>query len=101
MKRTSLLSLSRCYTVKATYRSILFLIVRECCERHCRRILQAVEDGYTESSLGLHANQFLPDSGFFRLTISLALALKKVFIIGEGENLFTTGHPPSSHVFIG
>ncbi len=95
MKLTFVLSLVRCSTVKSTYRRYFFLTECECHERDCRSILQAVEDGYTESYIicpggvvGPSSGPIPASSGFFRYATAPALAVQKAFIVGEGENLF-------------
>jgi hypothetical protein len=72
---------------------------------NCRRILQAAEKGHTESYIVCPAAVVGPPSGpvragsvFFKFMSQLALAFKKTFYIGEGENIFyTVGIPLPSY----
>src|SRR6266404_3844333 len=97
MKRTFVLSLLRCCTVKSTHRGSFSSTVCERCELDCRRILQAAENGHTESYIICPAAVVGPSSGpvpansvFFKFMTQLALAFKKSFYVGEGENVFYT-----------
>jgi hypothetical protein len=84
--------------VKSTHRRSFFLTVCVCRVRNCRRrILQAAEKGHTESYIICPAAVVGPSRGpvrantfFFKFLAQLALAFKKTFYVGEGENVFYT-----------
>jgi len=97
MKRTFVLSLLSCCMVRSTYRRSFFLTVCARRVRNCRRILQAAEKGHTESYIICPAAVVGPSRGpvransfFFKFMAQLALAFKKTFYVGEGENVFYT-----------
>jgi hypothetical protein len=95
MKRTFVLSHLRCCTVKSTHRRSFFLTVCVYCLRNCHRILQTSEKGHTESYIicpaavvGRSRGPVPASSVFFKFLAQLAIAFKKTFYVGEGENLF-------------
>ena len=95
MKRTFVLSHLRCCMVKSTHRRSFFLTVSMSRMWNCRRILQAAEKGHTESYIVCPAAVVGPSRGpvsanslFFKFMSQLALAFKKSFYVGEGENVF-------------
>jgi hypothetical protein len=95
MKRTFVPSLLRCCMVKSTHRRSSFLTASAYRVLNCRRILQAAEKGHTESYIICPAAVVGPSRGpvpassaFFKLVAQLAIAFKKTFYIGEGENVF-------------
>jgi len=97
MKRTFVPSLLSCCMVKSTHRRSFFLTVCVRRVRNCRRILQAAEKGHTESYIICPAAVVGPSRGpvpantfFFKFLSQLALAFKKTFYVGEGENVFYT-----------